>query len=77
MQSLSLEQAGKVAALVTITEALIATVGLAFPPLLPDLEQHLSHLHGMQLVLLDGETQTAYDHQVLRIRAMIETLQGS
>lgn len=76
LHGLALEQAGKVDALVSITEALIATVGLAFPPLLPELEQHLNHLYGMRRVLLDGETQTAYEAHALQTLSNIRTLQG-
>lgn len=74
---LAMAQAGKVAALASITEALIATVGLAFPPLLAELEQHLNHLQALQRATLEEDSLAAFDQQIRQIRELSGALQGS
>lgn len=73
----SLVLAGKIVAMETVTEALLATVGTALPPLLPQLQAHLGALAQLNRSRLDGDTQLAFDSHIWQIKGNLQTLQGS
>jgi hypothetical protein len=77
LSELCLAQAGQVAALRTVIDALIATVGTNLPPLTEVLSAHLGALAALNRGSLEDRSLNAFDATIADVQGNLRILQGS
>lgn len=76
LHQLCMTQAGRIAALETVSDAVVATVGIAFPPLLGELSKHIEGLAKYNRESVGEDSVTSYDAKLDNILNNLRILQG-
>ncbi|HNT40329.1 MAG TPA: hypothetical protein PKO45_14525 [Rubrivivax sp.] len=76
LHGLCMAQAGQVAALQVTLEALIATIGINFPPLTAQVSQHIDGLASIAENNLDPSSLSTFSNTISVLQGNLRILQG-
>lgn len=75
LHKLCMVQAGKIAALETVSDAVVATLGLSFPPLLEQLASNIDGLAPYYRSSVQSENMHAYEAKLAEVQQNLRILQ--
>ena len=75
LHQLCMAQAGRIAAMETVSDAVVATLGLSFPPLLGQLAKHIDGLVEHHRSSVQDESMDSYDAKLAEIQRNLRNLQ--
>jgi len=76
LHQLCMVQAGKIAALETVSDAVVATIGMAFPPLLEELSKHIEGLSRYNRDAVGDNSVASYEAKLGEVLNNLRVLQG-
>lgn len=76
LYGLCMAQAGKLAALATINEAVVASLGTSLPPLIGQIAQHANGLSPYHRGPLEPESLSAFDSTLASFNETLNALSG-
>lgn len=76
LHQLCMAQAGKIAALETVSDAVVAAVGMAFPPLIGELSKHIEGLACYNRDSVGEDSVSSYEAKLAEVLNNLRVLQG-